>query len=279
VAGLIPHFRRGASGFAIVLANLDLPIISPLIRWRQRALESRIVRPGRLTVEAAEAFRKARVSLVTTHRAKTRDNHDAATCLLITSSRLHDGKTTITAHLGVALASAGYNVALVDADFRRPTLHAHLGLEPAGPGLTQVLQGEAALADAIHSTQVPNLALVLSGAGTTTQPELLDSDALSATLTELAVEFDFILVDSPPLGVFNDAASLAARIGRVYLVVDATRRGSENEIRSVALLRDAGADVAGVFLNKIHPDYLNPTKLFDLPRHVVSGPSLPEQPT
>jgi capsular exopolysaccharide synthesis family protein len=269
VLGLIPHFRRGVSGFAVVLANLDLPIISPLIRWRQRRLESRIVPVGKLTVEGAESFRKARISLITTHRQRQLAGQQTASQLLITSSRSNDGKSTITAHLGSALARAGYQVVLVDADLRRPTLHSHLGLVSEGPGLIQVLQGEANLEEAIHATGVPNLAVVVSGSTPTSQTELLDSDQFSSVLTQLNAEFDFVLVDSPALGLYTDAAGLAARIGHVFLILDATRRGTENEVRSVALLREAGAVVEGVFLNKIHPDYVNPTKLHDLPRHIV----------
>jgi MinD-like ATPase involved in chromosome partitioning or flagellar assembly len=133
-----------------------------------------------------------------------------------------------------------------------------------------VLQGEASLHNAVVATSVPNLSILPSGGtGWQGQAELLDTDDFASLLAGLGTRFNFVLVDSPALGDYTDAAGLAGRITRVYLVMDATRPGSENELRSLALLHDAGAVVEGVFINKIHPDYINPGKLHDLPRHIV----------
>jgi Mrp family chromosome partitioning ATPase len=132
-----------------------------------------------------------------------------------------------------------------------------------------VLQEEASLEQAIKPTPYPNLSVILCGAHDPSHPELLDTDRFSDLLVALGQAYDFILVDSPAVGVFTDAAVLAARLGRVMLVVDATRSGPENERRSLTLLRRTGAAVEGVIVNKISAEYVDPMRLHSLPRHVV----------
>lgn len=268
VVGVIPHFRRGFSGFASVLANLDLPVLSSLMRWRMRRLESKVLTVEKLPSHSVEAFRKARMSLVVAHRQRILDGHKGPSTVLITSSRPRDGKTTVTANLGIALCRAGYRVLLVDGDLRNPQLHRHFGLEADGPGLVHVLQGETVLEEAIRGTAHQRLSVILSGAINTNQPDCLDTDEFSALLARLGEENDFVLVDSPALGLFTDGAVLASRLSRVLLVLDATRPSTENEFRSLALLRDAGAVVDGVIVNKIDPENIDPTKLHGLPRQL-----------
>ncbi|MGE5620242.1 MAG: polysaccharide biosynthesis tyrosine autokinase [Sphingomonadaceae bacterium] len=269
VIGVIPHFRRGVSGFVNVLANLDLPLLSRLLRSRIQRAESSIMSAEKLPLGPAEAFRKARLNLMASHRSRRLLHGEAASTVLITSSRPRDGKTTMVAQLGIALAKAGQAVLLLDGDVRKPQLHRHFGLDPNEPGLAQLLLGEVAVGECVRPTGYTGLSVILSGAASEEHAELLDSDRFSELMACLAAEFDFVLVDSPALGLYTDGAALASRVGRALLVVDATRPSSENEMRSIALLTSAGAVVEGVIVNKINPEYVDPAKLHALPRHVV----------
>jgi capsular exopolysaccharide synthesis family protein len=168
----------------------------------------------------------------------------------------------------MALSRGGYRVLVVDADFRRPQLHAHCDVDVDHSGLAQILQGEARLDEAIQTSSHPNLDVLVAGAAEG-QAELLDSDRFTAFLHAVDHGYDFVLVDSPPLGLYTDGAALASRVGRALLVVDATRPSSESEFRSLTLLRRTGAVVEGVIVNKINPEYVNPMKLRSLPPHVV----------
>jgi len=288
VIGSVPHFGRGVSGFSHVLANLELPILSPLMRWRIRQLESKVVAPHELPLDSSEAFRGARVGLVAAHRRRTAQGQLGATAALITSSRPRDGRTTITANLGIALSRAGYRVLLVEGDLRHPQLHQHLGVDPAGPGLVQALEREATLLECIKTTSYSRLEVLLSGVALAEggaedqedgqpmtrsqgQNELLDSDWFSELFAQIGRSFHFVLVDSPPLGVFTDGALMASRLGHALFVVDATRPSAENEQRSLSLLHSVGASVEGVIVNKINPDYVNPMKLHNLPLHIVEA--------
>lgn len=269
VIGVIPHFRRGVSSVATVLANLDLPLLSRFMRWRIHRLESSILPPESLPLQSAEAFRKARLNLVASHRRHILAGHPGASAVLVTSTRARDGKTTITANLGVALSRAGFRVLLIDGNLREPQLHCHFGLETGGPGLAGLLRGEATQDAAISQTAHANLFVLTSGVGDESPGELLDSQRLSELVAMFARRYDFILCDSPALGLFTDAAVLAERFGRALLVTDAARLSVENEMRTLGLLEGTGVAIEGIVINKINPDYVDPNKLHDLPRHVV----------
>jgi len=163
VLGVIPHFRRGVSSVAHLLANLDLPLISSFMRWRNRSLESAIVPLDRMPTRSVESFGRARLNLVTSHRQRQESGIRGATALLVTSSRPRDGKTTITTNLARSLARTGYCVLVVDGDLRHPSLHAHLNLEPKGAGLAEVLSGQAPLEQALRKTGQPNLSALRRG--------------------------------------------------------------------------------------------------------------------
>jgi len=269
VVGTIPHFRRGVSAVAHVLSNLELPVLSPALRWRMGRLESRRLPADELPPDSAEAFRTARVNLAVAHRRRQREGITGASQLLIASSRPRDGKTTVTAQLGIALARAGHRVILVDGDLRKPELHLHCGSPPSETGLVQVLQGVATPAQATQDTAYPKLSMLSVGEYDRSLAELLDTEQFSELLDTLGHDYDFVLVDSPALGIYPDAAVLASRLGRAVLVVDATRPSSDNELRSLGLLRRSGATGEGVILNKISPEYVNPMKLRGLPPHII----------
>jgi Mrp family chromosome partitioning ATPase len=181
-------------------------------------------------------------------------------------------------------------VLLVEGDLRKPELAQHLGVDTTGPGLVQVLAGEVGVGKEITPSRYAGLDVLLSGVGyrevdreaAAEQPtapmdgqnELLDSDRFSVLISRVGNDYDFILVDSPALGVFTDGALMASRLGHAVFVVDAARPSSENEARSLALLQSVGAVVEGVIVNKINPDYVNPMKLHSLPHHVVERQAL-----
>lgn len=269
VIGVIPHFRRGVSGAASVLANLDLPLISPFMRWRIRRWESSIVPLDRMPTRSLESFGKVRLSLATSHRRRVESGQTGASVLVVTSSRPRDGKTTVTANLGKTLSRVGHRVLLVDGDLRRPQLHVHVGVEPEGPGLTDVLVRGVAPDRAVRNTEHPNLWVVTSGTLADSPSELLDSERLSELVAGASGQYDFVLFDSPALGLYTDAAALAARLGRVLMVIDAAKLSVENEARSLGLLTATGATVEGVVVNKMSPDYVDPTKLHEMPRYLV----------
>ena len=137
--------------------------------------------------------------------------------LLVTSSEPGEGKTTTAANLAVSLARLNQRVLLIDADLRRPRLH-NLFEADQQPGLTDVLAGAAAHS-AIQETKVPGVWLMPSGKMAGNPTDLLGSDRFSALIDRVQGQFDWVLLDSPPVLAVTDASLIARVPSGVLLVV------------------------------------------------------------
>lgn len=140
-----------------------------------------------------------------------------AKTLLVSSAIPGEGKSTITANLGLALARTGHNTLLVDADPLRPQLHQIFDI-PNGTGLVNVLQGEIDINQSIHCTAFEQLSMLTSGPWTPKLSSLLRPEAMAELLEQLKPRFDVILVDSPAFLAVADAAILASIVDEVLLV-------------------------------------------------------------
>ena len=171
-------------------------------------------------------------------------------CIVLTSAVPGEGKTTVAGNLAVSLAQAGHSVALVDGDLRRPRLAETFGLEPTA-GVTNVLIGQAKLDDVLQPISGQRLALLASGPTPPNPSELLGSHSMRQLLEDLRAQFDYVLIDSPPLLPVTDAAVLTKLTDGALIVVQtgATRR--EQLARSVAALQAVDARVLGTVLNRI----------------------------
>jgi capsular exopolysaccharide synthesis family protein len=197
---------------------------------------------------AAEAFRALRGAL---HAAAP--NRPIQT-LVVTSTMPGEGKSTTAANLAVAFADQELRTLLVDADMRRGRLHRFFET-PAAPGLREVLDGIAPLAEAIRrapSAQGPD-ALHLLAAGT--MPEGRRGDrglrGIADLLARLRKEFDVIVLDAPPIGLFADASILAADADAILLVarIGATQRLPLTQ--AVQAISGLPAPVRGLVLNDL----------------------------
>ena len=163
----------------------------------------------------AEQYRALRTRLALVEQGHARR------VLLVTSPGKGDGKSITCANLALTMAQEfSRNVAVIDADLRQSTLHRLFGL-PQGPGLAEVLAGEAALDDVL--VLLPDYGLtVLPAGGTPAQPtELLGSAAMRRVLDALRSRFDRVLVDSPPALPLADVGVLSALTDGMLVVVRA----------------------------------------------------------
>lgn len=192
----------------------------------------------------AEAFRTLRTNL------QFLEVESGAKSFVITSSIPSEGKTTTAANLAIALADSGAQVALIDADLRRPKIADYMGLEGA-VGLTDVLISRVELADALQPWGRGNLVVLPAGTVPPNPSELLGSRAMAALLSTLEAEFDVVILDLPPLLPVTDAA-LVSKFTRGALVVVAAGRTHKGEFAgAVAALQNVGANVAGVILTML----------------------------
>ena len=193
--------------------------------------------PGNL----AEAYRGIRASLRLAGRGT-----EGRQVLAITSSSPNEGKSTVSVRLAITLASAGAKVLLIDADMRKPTLHHQLALN-SERGLSFILAGETGI-EAI-TTRFPNLDFMPVGVRPPNPGELLHNSALGKFVQVARAKYDFILIDTPPLGLVSDAFSAAECADQVLLVVR-DRHTSKSLLRQVMQrLQPLGDKVIGVVLN------------------------------
>lgn len=169
--------------------------------------------------------------------------------LLITSAVPEEGKTTTCANLGIALHELGRKVLIVDADMRRPSMHRAFNL-PLEPGLSGFLQGTVPEQELIQTTQEVAGLLVVSAGLTPSQPtDLLSSPAFRELLSHWSKQFQYILIDSPPVLVAADSSVLATHVEGVIFVLRADRTHSEVAAAAKQRLVDVGAKLLGGILN------------------------------
>lgn len=194
---------------------------------------------------AAEAFRSLRTSILLSANPVPR-------ILLVTSALPGEGKTTTTVNLGATLASLGSKVVIVDCDMRRPSCHRAAGVKN-GPGFVQCLTGRVQLSEAILPVNgVPNLSIIPCGPIPPNPAEVLSSPLTADLLKRLLAEFEYVLVDSPPILSVADSRILATITDAVVLVTRAYETPYELVRRARALLYGAGARILGVALNDVN---------------------------
>jgi capsular exopolysaccharide synthesis family protein len=166
--------------------------------------------------------------------------------IVLTSANLGEGKSTTTANLGVTLAQAGKTVLALDCDLRGPRLHRIFDVSNSR-GVVDILAAGDKIEE-VWLEPTPRLKLICAGPTPPNPAELLGSRRLADFLAEMRRRFDYVLVDTPPVGV-SDSAVLAANGDGVLLVLDSqsTRKGSLRE--ALRTLRGVGANVLGTVLN------------------------------
>ena len=190
----------------------------------------------------AESYRRIRTNLQFSRP-------DRRLCTLaVSSAEKGDGKTTTSANLAFALASAGKRTLLVDADLRRPGVHDVLDL-PREPGLSQLLFADSRSLDRFSST-LNDLHVVPSGEDVPNPAELMGSQRMGELVEELQQQFDYVIFDTPPVLLFSDALGLASQCDGTLLVASADSTDGRAFDHAVELLHDVEADVLGAILNR-----------------------------
>ncbi|MGG7464743.1 polysaccharide biosynthesis tyrosine autokinase [Plantibacter sp. YIM 135347] len=192
----------------------------------------------------SESFRSLRTNL------QFLDVSDQPRSYVVTSSIQSEGKSTTAANLAIALTDAGHSVLLIDADLRRPKLADYFDIEGA-VGLSDVLIRRATLEDTIQSWGRGKLSLLPAGAIPPNPSELLGSAIMQKLITGLEQQFDYVLIDAPPLLPVTDAALLARHTGGALLVVAAGRTHKNQLKGAIESLAHVNASVAGLVMTMV----------------------------
>ena len=219
------------------------PVIGTVLR--DAVLERAHVVQGDRSGRTAEDFRQLRANL------QFINVDDPPKVIMISSALPSEGKSTTVVNLGLALNDAGKKTVLVEADLRRPKITRYLGMV-SGVGLTNVLTGAADLDEVIQQIG-DGLSVLGAGPAAPNPGELLSSSHMSALLDKLRSEYDYVLVDAPPLLPVADSTGLAVLMDGVLLSVRYGETRKDQLQQAAATLERVGARVLGVILNIVPP--------------------------
>jgi capsular exopolysaccharide synthesis family protein len=166
----------------------------------------------------------------------------------VTSPESGDGKSTFVANLAIAIAQSGRKVLLIDGDLRKPTLHKLFGLRQS-IGVTDVANGEIDLLTAAQPTVVESLSILTSGDIPGRPAELLASHEFSRLLSTAEKEFDFVLIDTPPLLAVSDPCIVAPKTNGMILVLRLQKNSRAAARRATELIETNQINVIGVVAN------------------------------
>jgi capsular exopolysaccharide synthesis family protein len=170
--------------------------------------------------------------------------------ILVTSALPQEGKTTASLNSAIALAYQGAKVLLIDADLRRPELHACLGV-PAEPGLGELLTDkDGPPVEPRVCPKVSNLFLLPAGYRRPSPAEALGSERMRGLLNAFRECFDFVVIDTPPVLAVTDAVVLSKSADGVLLVVRSAETSVQALLRARDLLLRVNARIAGVLVNR-----------------------------
>ncbi|NLM75914.1 MAG: CpsD/CapB family tyrosine-protein kinase [Clostridiaceae bacterium] len=171
--------------------------------------------------------------------------------ITITSSDVGEGKTTTICNLAITMALSGKKVILIDADLRKPRVHSKFMISNE-TGLTNILAQKKPLESVIKTASVKDLDIITSGPIPPNPSELLQSESMGNFLEDLKKKYDYILLDTPPVGMVTDAAILAAKSDGIILVVTSGKTHIDEAKRAKQLLLNVDAKILGVVLNKVN---------------------------
>lgn len=249
-----------------VMAIAHAPVIGIIPNLRQDALTSRYrslvtgefpalglpagkaTREGETQTMAAEAYRALRTNLSYVSPAKP------PRVIVVTSALSGDGKTTSASNLAVTLAQQNKRVLLIDAETRRGNLHTLFGIE-AQPGFFDLLYGQATPGECIRRVALEGTGhldvLPSGGAPNANAADLLVAGRLAPFFERLRMQYDYVLIDTPPLNLFTDAALIGAHADAVLLVARADKTERQALRFAVLQLQHVQANLAGCILNGV----------------------------
>lgn len=170
--------------------------------------------------------------------------------VVVTSAGPGEGKSLFSSNLAVSLAQAGQRVLHVDADMRRPRVHAIFDLAQE-PGLSNLLVGDCKPSEAIRKTTVQNLCVLPAGLIPPNPAELLGSKRCEDFFATLGQNFDWVILDSPPVLAVADASILANTATGVVFVVGADQTSRQAARAALEQLQAVQAHVIGAVLNRV----------------------------
>jgi len=228
-----------------IRAHLDLNCLGLLPVVERKVLDHATPLVGtRSSADFSESVRRLRTNLMLAAARR------GAKTIAVTSTSPQEGKTVVACNLALALAQADRHVLLVDADMRRPQVHEVFGIRQH-PGLSEVLASRTQAAQSICRGVERGLDVLTAGELPPSPAELLVLPFFRELMETAGTEYDFVIVDCPPVMAVTDATLVAADVAGVVFVVgaDATSRGAARA--ALGELEGSRDSVLGAVLNRV----------------------------
>jgi capsular exopolysaccharide synthesis family protein len=192
---------------------------------------------------ASEAYRVLRTRIKFSKVGK-----DELKTILITSATSQEGKTTTAVNLAGSFARANFKTILLDTDLRKPRVHTVFN-EKRFPGFSDYIFGQASYEDIVRKTELSNLEYITAGTIPPNPSEILGSSQMTSFLDRLKEEYDYIILDSPPIIAVTDAEIMSTYVDGSLLVVSASSTEIELMEKAVRMLTNEKGSFLGVLLN------------------------------
>ena len=170
----------------------------------------------------------------------------------LTSCTPNEGKTSLSFQLALSLAEGGWKTVLLDADLRKSVLRGRYKASHEKFGLSHYLSGQSELEDTVCETNIENLYIIFAGPVPPNPSELLGSDNFRKMMKKLREDYDYVIIDTPPLGSVIDGAVVAACCDGAVIVIE-SNAVSYRFVQSIKeQLEKAGVRILGCVLNKVN---------------------------
>lgn len=190
-----------------------------------------------------EVFNAMRTNVI-----HSRIYEEAVKTIAVTSPGPREGKTTVATNFAKSLSQLMKKVVIIDLDLRRPRVHEVLNIKRT-PGFTNVLLRNKTLEESIHEVENPNLCLLPSGPLPPNPSEVLGAKRTFGLISECKKRFDYIIIDTPPVGIFSDALIINKVIDGYLLVTSIGQSDKSLTKQSVERIRQSKTPLLGVVAN------------------------------
>ena len=195
-----------------------------------------------------ESYKKARTNIAYSIVKKGCKN---GVCYKATAKS--EGKTITAVNIAIALAQqVDTRVLIIDCDLRRPRIQSVLEI-PVDKGITNYLNFECEVSDIVYTSKLDNLDAICCGTIPPNPSELLSSDNMKELIKELSKQYDYIIFDTPPIGVVIDALPIIKQTDGVVVIVRDNVTDIRDYKKTIDILKRSEANIIGVIFNDVEP--------------------------
>lgn len=172
--------------------------------------------------------------------------------IMVSSAVPNEGKTNVSFALSLSLAQIGKKVLFIDADIRKSVIISRYQPDRDVSGLSQLLSGQKKEREVIYKTNADNMDLIFSGPYSPNPAELLEESMFSDLIESAREEYDYVIIDTPPLMDLIDGAIIAPHCDGAVVVIESGLVSYRIEQKVKKQLEVTGCRILGVILNKVN---------------------------